>query len=442
MQDFARGKPARLALPNGWAWLEERYRRLAPVRQLTWVFDHVRDRATHVLFEHEYIDADYRNEYANFYVKVFERLPDRCERLHFWQDNTYLGFCSIRPIAGAPVGRCAVLPKDEDRPDIACLATSVAHPYGHQLSVEAFPFISQDRRYGRCAHAVIWMISQYHHLRFHNGRYFMSDIVSGASAHEFERVVPSTGLTTEQIGAAFRHIGLSALHYDLTTDKKLTDERVRLIVTSYLNSHMPLALGTPGHLTALIGAGDNEDGFYAVRSDDEVGPYCRIRPSQWTDLFVPLPDRIYLRAEEAHQVGCVQLKKVLDHEQAADVAAELDRRNWTVRCFAVEARDHKVRILARNELPAAVRAAHVRVGTPRWLWILEVVDRDAERRDEPGVIGELAIDATSGEHAAKLLFANLPHTRLRWPDDREPEIASTHDENWQCYESASALKLL
>ena len=442
MQDFARSEPRRLALPDDWAWLEERYRSLAPAPQLTWVFDHVRARATHALFEHEYIDADYRNEYANFYVKVFEPLPDRCERLHFWQDETYLGFCSIRPIAGAPVGRCALLPKDADPPDVACLASVAAHPYGHRLSVEAFPFISQDRRYGRCAHAVIWMISQYHYLRFGGARYFMSDIVTGASLHEFERVIPSTGLTTEQIGAAFRHIGLAALHYDLTTDKKLTAERVRLIVTSYLNSHMPLALGTPGHLTALIGAGDNHAGFYAVRSDDEVGPYCRIQPSQWTDLFVPLPDRIYLRAEEAYEVGRVQLNKLLAHDAAARTAAEIGGRDWTVRCFAVEAREHKARILAREELPASVRAAHVRVGTPRWLWILEVVDRDAEGRGEPGVIGELAIDATSGEHAARLLFANLPHARMRWLEGREAEIAATVDEDWRPYESASALKLL
>lgn len=157
MEDFSRRKPARLELPNGWNWLDERYRSLKPAKQLDWVFGHVRDRATHALFEHEYIDADYRNEYANFYVKVFERLPDRCERLHFWENETYLGFCSIRPIAGAPVGRSALLPKADDLTNVACLASSTSHPYGHTLRVAAFPFISQDRRYGRCAHAVIWI---------------------------------------------------------------------------------------------------------------------------------------------------------------------------------------------------------------------------------------------------------------------------------------------
>lgn len=270
----------------------------------------------------------------------------------------------------------------------------------------------------------------------------MSDIVTGASAHEFERVVPSTGLTTEQIGAAFRHIGLSALHYDLTTDKKLTYERVRRIITCHLNSSMPMALGTPGHLTALIGAGDDNEGFFAVRSDDEEGPYCRTRPHEWTDLFVPLPDRIYLRAEEAYEIGCLQLQKLLANAAAARTAQEVHGRNWGVRCFAVEARDHKARIRQRDELPSAVRAAHVRVGTPRWLWIIEIVDRDAEAAGEPGVIGEMAIDATSGEHAARLLFANFPHVRVRWPEYGDPAIASASDTDWRMYESASARKLL
>lgn len=438
-EDFARLAPRRLTFPHDWSWLQERYSTLRPARQLDWVFGTVRDRATHGFFEHEYIDADYRNEYANFYVKVFERLPDRCERLHFWQEEVYLGFCCIRPIAGAPVGRSAILPAKDALANTACLAPTAAHPYGQDLSVNAFPYISQDRRYGRCAHAVIWMISRYHMLKFRGPRHRMSDIVNGASTHEFERVVPSTGLTTEQIGAAFRHVGLAALHYDIE-DAAFTDEQARRIITSHINSRMPIALGTPGHLTAIIGAGDDDDGFFVVSSDDEQGPYCVTRPGEWTDLFVPLPERIYLRAEEAFSVGQRQLEKILARDEAAQ-ARETLGHDWELRCFAVEASDHKRRIRTRRELPDAVRSAHLRTGTPRWLWIIEIVDAGTEG-EGPGVLGELAIDATSGEHAAWLLFANLPHLRVRWPEGREPELAAAPNDKFARYNSASALKLL
>jgi hypothetical protein len=442
VKDFALLSPRRLDLPDGWKWIKERYESLRPAPQLDEVFKCVHGRATHALFEHEYIDADYRNEYANFYVKIYERLPDRCERLHFWQDATYLGYCSIRPITGAPVGRTAIAPPESRA--IACLAKDTAHPYGRDLEVKAFPFISQDRRYGRCAHAVIWMISRYYHLRFGEGRFQMSDIVDGASSHEFERVVPSTGLTTEQIGAAFRHVHLAALHYDLG---KIDDRQRALIITSYLNSGMPLALGTPGHLTALIGGGFDEKGFFGMCSDDEIGPYCKKRVGtkgkndEWETLFVPLPERIYLRAEEAHEVGVVQYRNLLEHNEAQATKELLQDKHIGFRCFAVEAREHKKRIATRTEhIPKAVLAEHLTVGTPRWLWIMEIVDRDAEQHGEDGVLGELAIDATSGEHAARLLFAHLPLLRVRWPTNAPPTIAAD-TAPWRPYDSASALKL-
>jgi hypothetical protein len=442
VQDFALSSPRQLSLPGDWGWIEERYSELMPAPQLAEVITSVKDRATHALFEHEYIDADYRNEYANFYVKIYERLPDRCERLHFWQDTSYLGYCSIRPIAGAPVGRTAIGPADPS--NIACLARDAAHPYGRDLKVRAFPFISQDRRYGRCAHAVIWMISRYYHLRFGEKRFQMSDIVHGASTHEFERVVPSAGLTNEQIGAAFRHVHLAALRYDLGAIDKRQRE---LIITSYLNSGMPLALGVPGHLTALIGGGVHGGAFFGICSDDEIGPYTKRWEAdrgddEWEVLFVPLPERIYLRAEEAHEVGRVQLGKILAHAEAEGTRELLASKNVGLRCFAVESREHKKTLRARSgKVPSAVLAEHVVAGTPRWLWIMEIVDRDAEEQGEDAVLGELAIDSTSGEHAARLLFAHLPGLRVRWPSGSAPVIGVDPSDS-EPYASASALKLL
>ena len=220
------------------------------------------------------------------------------------------------------------------------------------------------------------MISRYHHLRFGESRFHMSDIVAGAS-HEFERVVPSAGLTNEQIGAAFRHVRLAALHYDL---EKVDDAQRSLIVTSYLNSGMPLGLGTPNHLTALIGGGFDENGFYGVCSDDEIGPYCRKTANgstskKWDALFVPLPERIYLRAEEADEIGQVQLQKVLDHEKAQRTRELFADRRIGTRCFAVEAREHKRLLRGRGAcVPPAVLAEHLAVsghrdgfGSPRSL---------------------------------------------------------------------------
>ena len=66
--EFAAGPPRRFTLAEQFDELKERYACLGPSDTLDWVFEHVqRQGATEALLEHEYVDRDYRDEYANFY---------------------------------------------------------------------------------------------------------------------------------------------------------------------------------------------------------------------------------------------------------------------------------------------------------------------------------------------------------------------------------------
>jgi len=78
-------KPIWLDLPDNWGDILERYEWLEPSPPLAWIFEHVSFElgATKALIE-RYLDADYRDEYQQFYALTFTTPADRCERLHFW----------------------------------------------------------------------------------------------------------------------------------------------------------------------------------------------------------------------------------------------------------------------------------------------------------------------------------------------------------------------
>src|SRR5262249_19255933 len=145
-------------------------------------------------------------------------VPDRCERVHLHRDEPreYLGFISLRPLLGAPVSRTVLAPPPDMMSSVAAKTVVHAHPWGRDEAVVGFPYISQDRQLGRCAHADIWMIAMYHHHEHRARRTFLSEIVEAAkSAPAAGRLVPSGGLSLVQVSAAFREIGLPAVHYPL-----------------------------------------------------------------------------------------------------------------------------------------------------------------------------------------------------------------------------------
>jgi hypothetical protein len=449
-EKFAASEPRRFELPAEWAALEARYAPLGESDTLRWVYQHVREQeADAALLEHEYIDGDYRDEYANFYIKVFRNLPDRCERLHFWAGKRYLGYCSIRPVPGQPVCRTMLDPGPTFEEAVSCIVAARAQPYGRKLVVPAFPFISQDRQYGRCAHAVLWMVSHYHHLLHDTPAHTMSDIVNAAAEDETERVVPSAGLTEEQIGSTLRRIGLSAAMYRVWDDgDALLDEvAITRLVRRYLNSRIPVVLGTPGHLTALIGARATASGSLEfIRSDDERGAYC---PQQldldpdsrdrWTTLFVPLPGRIYLLGDDAVGPAGEMLHKLADHP--AVMREIFEGRVVQLREYVVDSREYKHDLQQRG-LPAGALNAHLQVSCPRWIWVVEIQDEQEAAAHRPCCLGEIAIDATSDGRHPNFLFANLPGIRASWdPHDPDPVVIQDDVPDTLPYRTGTALGL-
>lgn len=444
--DWADGSlgPRRFDLSSEWGELEGRYSGLGPDNALEANFGLVRDEgATVALLEREYIDADYRDEFANFYATTFRALPDRCERLHFWRESTYLGFLVVRPIKSRPVCRTVLASPDDLTGYISCLPEAVARPYAGRLSVQGFPFISQDFQYGVCAHAAIWMIAMYHHLALQSPRRFISDIVKAAGTRaEVGRLVPSAGLSVEQVGTALRELGLPVLVYD--PDDLPTQQTPEKVVMRYLDSHLPVALVWKDHMTVLIGYGRRkDDSLFFVHADDNYCAYRKISVGtdadlgDWKALLIPLPGRIYLSGESAEVVA----RRVFDLYSATEAMKQLfaqwDRGDTRLRSYVVKAGEYKLRLRARG-LPDEVIASHALVSTSNWIWVVEQQHTESAKNGRRCVIGEIAVDATSDRLDVNPLFANMPGTCLTWysPDENPIRRATSQA---ALYETGTAL---
>lgn len=419
-----------------YAALLERFEALGPSDPFNAILNiaSAQNQATHVFWERQYIDADYRDEFANFYASTYPPHPDRCERLHFLRiaepagesesSTRNLGYIVVRPISRRPVSRTMIRPPEELEDFVSCQAQSSTFPLGVRFSVPGFPFLGQDTQYGVCAHAVVWMICHYHHLRFRQARRYMSDIVKSAGAVQTEnRLVPSQGLTAAQIARAFQELKLPAVHYDLRHPPPGQDHET--IACRYLNSGLPVLLATKhstngGHATVLVGYRTTESNeLEFIRHNDATAPYECVLESDdpcgsWQALMVPLPGKLYMSGETAEEIGSTFLAKAAEEN---DIAKMLDLKaadKLDFRSYAIQARLYKQHLGDRG-VHQDVRPLFSRRGTSQWVWVVEAQDRDAAKLGRECVLGEIVLDATSSDFDAPLCMY-VPGAVVTWPD--------------------------
>ena len=94
------------------------------------------------VLEDPYIDRDYSADYLQFYARTFRTYPRHCKRAHFFSDDissllsqprsterldqlrqvaqsSYCGFCVIRPLVKAPIGRSVLRAQVRGRQDMS-----------------------------------------------------------------------------------------------------------------------------------------------------------------------------------------------------------------------------------------------------------------------------------------------------------------------------------
>ena len=130
------------------------------------------------VLEEPYIDRDYSADYLEFYARTFRTHTRHCRRAHFFSKDVsplvgsslstqglaelrrlatdaYCGFCVLRPLPTAPIGRtvlCVGLRRHQDLdPAVTCRASFDANLLGIDLEVTGAAYLQQDARVGACA---------------------------------------------------------------------------------------------------------------------------------------------------------------------------------------------------------------------------------------------------------------------------------------------------
>lgn len=192
------------------------------------------DAATMVV-EPEYVDGDYLEDYAAFYVACFHPYDRFCKRIHFFKKpfnrayfkrrmtgefdtneyekfaESYLGFIVVRPLPQAIIGRTvlATYEDDDGRRNYTAIRTYDVNLFGMPLKVESMAFQEQDRVVAACATVALWSCFQKTSELFGTPSPRPPRVTADATQSMFaKRTLPSDGLSSEQICSAIRHNGL------------------------------------------------------------------------------------------------------------------------------------------------------------------------------------------------------------------------------------------
>jgi hypothetical protein len=277
-------------------------------------------KATSYLLESRYIDRDYSSDYRLFYAQTFKNYQRHCKRIHFFAEDiskilslpdwssrvealrktshkSYCGFCVIRPLPNASIGRTALKMRAPDAKKlesvITCRSDTRAHVLGAELDVRGAAFTQQDSRVGACAQVAIWMGARHMHQRYHYNWLSVADItrLAAPNTEDESTSLPagSSFLTSERMIRAVHEMGFQPLCF---RGRNIGEQ-----ILPYVESGLPVILGLDvpgasiGHAVTIIGrvfsklttptarTMDFVAGFIA--HDDRSGPY-KVIPSTKT----------------------------------------------------------------------------------------------------------------------------------------------------------------
>ncbi len=190
-----------------------------------------------IVIERDYVDHDYLEDFAAYYVRCFQEYKRKTVRLHFFSNTFteadfkglltddasalstenlqegYLGFVIVKPLPGATIGRSCLktYPDDNGRRYFPLLRTYEIGLFGIKLTVESLAFQQQDTVVAACATSALWTCFQGTGKRFQHAIPSPVEITQAATDHVPDdllatgaRTLPNAGLTATQMAFAIR----------------------------------------------------------------------------------------------------------------------------------------------------------------------------------------------------------------------------------------------
>ncbi len=296
-----------------------------------------------IIVEKDYVDRDYLEDYAAYYVRSFTNYDRKCTRLHFFDkafteneftkllirdpDSTfstddlqksYLGFLIIKPLPLTFIGRtCIKTYPSENRRYFPVIRKYKANLFGFNLYVDSIAYQEQDSVLAACATSALWSVFQGTGSLFQHAIPSPVEITKAATKNLpfADRHFPNKGLSTEQMAHAIRSVGLEPYVIG-AEDTDLGDYYIlRSTLYAYLRGNIPLILGINlfglsasvpkfigNHAIAITGYGLNAnlsqntnqlllksskiDKIYV--HDDQIGPFAKM---VFDNKFIPFRDK-------------------------------------------------------------------------------------------------------------------------------------------------------
>jgi hypothetical protein len=220
-----------------------------------------------IVVEPEYVDGDYLEDYAAFYVACFHPYERFCRRVHFFKKDfdkqyfeerlrgpfnddeykafseAYLGFIVARPLPQAIIGKTvlATYGDDDGRRHYTATKWYGVNLFGMPLGVESMAFQEQDRVVAACATVALWSCFQKTSEMFGTAAPRPPRVTADATQSIFaKRVLPSDGLTSSQICSAIRQNGLEPEVF--VADKLAATVPLVSLMYGYLSYGLPLLM--------------------------------------------------------------------------------------------------------------------------------------------------------------------------------------------------------
>jgi len=292
-------------------------------------------KARTIIVEYNYVDRDFLEDFAAYYVRCFPDYKRYCTRIHFFdrlftEDNfkdlisasedslvsekdlqdSYLGFVIVKPLPKTIIGRTCLrtYPKNDAEKDgerfFPIIRQYNVNLFGVSLNVETLAFQEQDQVAAACATSALWSVFQ------GTGKKFQHSIPSPVKITEkaFQsfplatRAFPNRdGLTAEMMAQAIRDVGLEPFSLNPPEEyiRKATlyaylrgqipilliftickvDEDNRLISIEGKHAVAVTGFHLGSHIEPLMSSGfllkaSQMDKIYV--HDDQVGPFSRM----------------------------------------------------------------------------------------------------------------------------------------------------------------------
>ena len=421
------------------------------------------------IVESRYIDRDYSADYVHFYAQTFRTHERHCKRLHFFSDDIstllgpmssqqvtviqdfsrhhYCGFCVVRPLPNARIGRTVLKAEVRGRSDmevkVTCRATFAANLFGVDLQVAGTSFLQQDARVGACAQVAIWAGLRHMHARYNSNWVSVADITRLAAPTTSSEAVSlpagSDFLSSERMIRAISDVGFQPLCFR-------EGPGMGAAILPYVESGIPVILGLRvgsglGHAVTVIGRAFVKRDCPTSRAidyvaayivhDDQAGPYMwlgmdeelskrfSLTPEDMVTHSVDgelvevnvrehavfavalMPTRVFSTAEAAEVTADARLDAVLrsiadvkkwlsqkgldvNHRLLDELEAAHNARQIVLRTYLTSASGYR-RHLVKGTASEALKNALSSIHLPHFAWVTEISTRDSYNHSSPAM---------------------------------------------------------